>query len=178
MPCATLVTGANSVIGSLLTRTLREQLGADNVVATDIHDTCQDTSGPYERLHSLSIVQYETIARKYRVRYVFHLSGTQEENIFFGEMDPWNNTVKGLLTLFEFAKTHRVKKIFCPFYDTDPLTVEGIAAIAGEHWCRYYRHKYQLDVRTPHICRTWSNEEIIRTMLMAMREPSSVEITR
>jgi threonine 3-dehydrogenase len=177
MSYATVVTGANSVIGSLLIRTLREHYGAANVIATDIHDSCQDTSGPYERLHPLSIVQYETIARKYRVRSVFHLGGTQENNIFFGEMDSWNLTVKGVLTLMEFAKAHRVKKICCPINDNDPLTVEGIAAIAGEHWCRYYRHKYQLDVRTLHICRTWSNEEIIRTMLVAMKETSCVEIT-
>jgi threonine 3-dehydrogenase len=178
MPYVTLVTAANSATGALLTRTLHEHHGVDNVIATDIHDTSQENSGPYQRLDPLSIVQYETIARKYRVRSIFHLGNTQENNIFFGEMDPWNNGVKGLLTLLEFAKAYHVRKICCPFYNSDPLTVEGIASSAGAHWCRYYRHQYQLDVRAPQLCLSWSNEKIVRTILMAMKENSCLETNR
>ena len=169
MPYVTLVTGANNTIGALLARTLSEHYGPANVIAADIHDHSNNHNGPYERLHPLGIVQYEMIARKYRVRSIFNISGEIEENVFFSELDPWNHPLKGLLTLLAFASMHRIKKICCPFTEASPMTVAGIAAMAGEHWCNYYRHKHQMDIRTPRLRHTWTNEEIIRAMLCAMK---------
>jgi nucleoside-diphosphate-sugar epimerase len=96
---------------------------------------------------------------------IYHLAAVLSAS---GEQKPllsWDLNMKGLLNVLEIARKFKLEKIFwpssiavfgpgspkaaCPQHSlTDPATVYGISKVAGEHWCKYYRSKYKLDIRS------------------------------
>lgn len=158
-----LVVGANGQLGSVLTDALRQQLGVNRVIATDIRMPVED-SGPFELLDILDKNQLIRLVRKYRVTEVYHLAAILSAK---GEENPklaWDININGLFNVLELAKERQLKLFFpstiavfgshTPRQNTPqetiihPETVYGISKAAGENWCQYYYLKYKVDVRS------------------------------
>ncbi|GJM31364.1 MAG: L-threonine 3-dehydrogenase [Saprospiraceae bacterium] len=158
-----LIIGANGQIGSVLTETLRESLGRDKVIATDIKKPTEET-GPFELLDILDKAQLHKLIRKYKVRQIYHLAAILSAK---GEQNPkmaWDVNMVGLFNVLELAKEEKLKVFFpssiavfgshTPQQNTpqetilQPETVYGISKVSGELWCQYYFNKYGVDVRS------------------------------
>ena len=159
-----LVTGANGQIGSVLTKTLRDIHGNNQVLATDIKEPTM-INGPFEYLDILDKARLFDIIKKYRITQIYHLAAILSAT---GEKKPkfaWQINMDGLFNILEAAKELQVSKIFCPssiavfghqtprqntpqHTTLHPSSVYGISKAAGENWCQYYFNKYNLDIRS------------------------------
>lgn len=159
-----LITGANGQIGSVLTQELRQRLGDDQVVATDIRDPEQSAPGPFERLDALDDERLDQLIRQYQITTVYHLAAILSAK---GEQNPrqaWQINMESLFNVLEAARQHGLQLFFpssiavfgdnTPRRETpqdtimQPSTVYGISKVAGEQWCQYYHQKYGVDVRS------------------------------
>lgn len=162
-----LVIGAAGQLGSELTRTLADQFGGDQVIATDLRVTANELF-PYCRFEVLDVmnkVALSTLVKKEKVTQIYHLaavlSATGERNPQFA----WQLNMDSLLHVLELAKEQGLGKIYWPssiavfgpgtpkintpqFCEKNPNTVYGISKLAGEGWCNYYFEKYGVDVRS------------------------------
>ncbi|UII54114.1 L-threonine 3-dehydrogenase [Cytobacillus spongiae] len=160
-----LITGALGQIGSELTGKLREQYGADHVVATDIRKNESEAAqaGPFEILDVTDGEKMLEIAKKYQVDTVIHmaalLSATAEANPVFA----WNLNMGGLMNALETAReldgkffTPSSIGAFGPTTPKDqtpqdtiqrPTTMYGVNKVAGELLSDYYYHKFGVDTR-------------------------------
>jgi len=161
-----MITGAAGQIGSELALVLRERLGAETVLATDIvrpPDKVLDT-GPFEPLNVTERADVEKIVRKHDIDTIYHLAAILSAN---GEKAPqkaWDVNINGLYNVLETARKLGSVRIFNPSsiavfgpatpkvrtpQDTilDPTTMYGVTKVAGENLCNYYVQKYGLDVR-------------------------------
>lgn len=160
-----LVIGANGQIGSVLTRTLRQTYGQDNVIATDIHLPIDGNNYlPFEILDATDAAKMSFIIERYRITHVYHLAAILSAK---GEINPlktWDVNMICLFNVLEAARVHNLKKVFFPStiavfgsntprvntpQDTirTPETVYGMSKVAGENWCSYYNKRYGVDVR-------------------------------
>jgi len=159
-----LVVGANGQIGTVLTKSLREKFGNDNVIATDIR-VQENPEGPTEILDILDGEKLAAIVKKYKATQIYHLAAILSAS---GEKNPlrtWNINMNGLFNVLEVAKDEAIQKVFFPSsiavfgkttpkFDTpqhtnlDATTIYGISKDAGESWCQYYFLKYGVDVRS------------------------------
>ncbi|MCB0620119.1 MAG: NAD-dependent epimerase/dehydratase family protein [Saprospiraceae bacterium] len=159
-----LITGANGQIGSVLTGYLRQQLGADHVLATDIRPPERET-GPFEKLDVLDREQLGSIAKKYGVSHIYHLAAILSAK---GEQDPlgtWHINMDGLFNVLEVARELQIERVFFPssiavigegaelentpqYAALIPATVYGISKVAGELWGNYYYRRYGIDIRS------------------------------
>jgi len=159
-----LVIGANGQIGTVLTQALRERYGHDNVIASDIRESKNDTS-PFELLNILEGEELSRIVKKYKINQIYHLAAILSAS---GEQNPkrtWDINMNGLFNVLNVAKDEELCRVFFPStiaiygantpqFDTpqhtvlDPTTVYGISKVAGENWCQYYNLKYGLDIRS------------------------------
>lgn len=164
-----LVTGAGGQIGGALTSALREQYGAENVVATDlIRDRDGDQSlyqgGPFAIVDVTNRLGVLEALGDYRIDRLVHLAALLSAR---GEKDPdlaWNINVTGTLNVLSCARDLKLDQVFIPssiaVYGAGvlkdpapndsmlvPSTIYGISKVAGELLGNYYVSRYGLDVR-------------------------------
>jgi nucleoside-diphosphate-sugar epimerase len=162
-----LILGASGQIGTELVLTLRNQYGANNVVATDIKASTDEVKqgGPFELLDVLDYAALNTIIKKYGITQIYHLvallSATSEQK----QLKAWQLNMDSLFNVMELCLINNVSKLFWPssiavFGPTtpkanvpqhtiiEPTTVYGISKMAGENWAAYYHAKKGLDVRS------------------------------
>tara|TARA_B110000037_G_scaffold40411_1_gene50051 strand:+ start:123185 stop:124141 length:957 start_codon:yes stop_codon:yes gene_type:complete len=162
-----MVIGASGQIGTELVVTLRQQFGAQNVIASDVKDTVKDAfkDAPYEQLDVMDNDSLRAIVKKHGVTEIYLLaallSATAEKHPDFA----WKLNMEGLFNVLNLAKDKLIDKIFWPssiavfgsntpkdntpqYTIMEPSTVYGISKLAGERWCEYYAKQYNIDVRS------------------------------
>lgn len=162
-----LVIGASGQIGVELTHRLRSIYGNHNVVASDLREENEllKGTGPYVQLDvtNKEMLHVQVIRQNITQIYLLAaiLSATGEKNPHLA----WNLNMTGLLNVLEVAREENIAKVYWPssiavFGPTspklncpqrtviEPTTVYGISKYAGEFWCNYYHHRYNLDVRS------------------------------
>lgn len=157
-----MITGALGQIGSELTEKLRGIYGADNVLATDIRDTGEQ-SGPFSVLDVTDAQKMHDLAKDFGADTMMHmaalLSATAEEKPLLA----WNLNMGGLVNALE-ASRELGMQFFTPSsigafgpstpknntpQDTlqRPTTMYGVNKVAGELLCDYYFQKFGIDTR-------------------------------
>ncbi|MFZ9943702.1 MAG: NAD-dependent epimerase/dehydratase family protein [Bacteroidia bacterium] len=162
-----LVLGAAGQIGTDLVMRLRHDHGHNRVIASDVKYVGGELreSGPFVLA---DVLDFNTIARiidQHQVKEVYLLaallSATAEQNPKLA----WKLNMEGLFNVLDIAKEKKGMKIFWPssiavFGPTtprdqtpqhtvmEPSTVYGVSKQAGERWCEYYNHKFNIDVRS------------------------------
>ncbi len=160
-----LVIGAGGQIGIELTEALSEMYGSSCVIAADLHPTPALSNNPFETLDVLDKEQLLNIVKKHQIKQVYLLaallSATAEKNPMFA----WKLNMDGLFNILDLAKEKIIDKVYWPssiaafgpntpklntpqYTIMEPSTVYGISKQAGERWCEYYFHKYNVDVRS------------------------------
>jgi nucleoside-diphosphate-sugar epimerase len=162
-----LVLGASGQIGTDLVMRLRNDLGNENVIASDVKPGKGDLrdSGPFLTADVLDFNAIAKIISQNNVKQVYLLaallSATAEQNPKLA----WKLNMEGLFNVLDIAREKGGMKIFWPSsiavfgpttprVDTpqhtvmEPTTVYGISKQAGERWCEYYFQKYHVDVRS------------------------------
>ncbi len=162
-----LVIGAAGQLGSELTKSLSEQYGGEQVIATDLHESAR-SKFDYCRFHVLDVMNKEglrDLVKEEKISQIYHLaavlSATGEKNPLFA----WHLNMESLLSVLELAKEFKLDKIYWPssiavfgpntpkihtpqYCVKEPNTVYGISKQAGERWCEYYFQKFNVDVRS------------------------------
>ncbi len=159
-----LIIGAGGQIGAVLTETLREVYGPDNVIATDLRELGPQ-NGPVEILNALDPLALEEIVKKWKVSQIYHLAAILSAT---GEKDPmkaWEINMSSLFNVLEISRQRSLAKVYFPssiaVFGREashqmtpqnevliPETVYGISKSAGENWANYYFRRYGLDVRS------------------------------
>jgi nucleoside-diphosphate-sugar epimerase len=162
-----LVIGASGQIGVELTLELRSIYGGSNVIASDLreeNDLLKGT-GPYVSLDAMNKEMLHVQVIRQNITQIYLLAAILSAT---GEKNPnlaWNLNMQSLLNVLDIAKEEKLNKIFWPssiavFGPTspkkkcpqqtiiEPVTVYGISKYAGEFWCKYYNHRYGVDVRS------------------------------
>ncbi|MEO9004352.1 MAG: NAD-dependent epimerase/dehydratase family protein, partial [Ginsengibacter sp.] len=158
-----LVIGACGQIGVELTLELRKIYGGANVIASDLrseNDLLKGT-GPYVSLDVMNkeMLHVQIIRQNITQIYLLAaiLSATGEKNPHLA----WSLNMQSLLNVLEIAKDENIHKVYWPssiavFGPTspkikcpqqtiiEPSTVYGISKYAGEFWCNYFYHRYQV----------------------------------
>ncbi len=159
-----LVIGANGQLGSVLTKSLQQKYGKNNVIASDLR--CRDGfEGAFEVIDATNRDRIQEIVTKYKVTQIYHLAAILSAK---GEETPlktWDINMKTLFNVLEVSRINQIDKVFfpssiavfgegAPLDNTpndaylDPATVYGISKAAGENWAQYYFLRYGLDVRS------------------------------
>lgn len=158
-----LVTGATGQIGSVLLEALQARHGADRVLATDIRAP-RTPIGAFETLDILDRKRLFELVADYQVTQIYHLAAILSAK---GEQQPqqtWEINMNGLFNVLEVSRQYDIRlffpssiAVFGPDVPKEatpqdaplhPTTVYGISKAAGENWCQYYHHRYQVDVRS------------------------------
>jgi threonine 3-dehydrogenase len=159
-----LITGANGQIGKVLTTSLREVYGHNNVLSTDIRKI-PDLEPPFEFLDILNTVRMREIIGDYGITDVYHMAALLSASGEYNPLKTWNINFNAYHQLLEFAKEGLIKRLFFPstiavFGRTTPKvntpqdvpllpeTIYGISKSTGELISNYYFHKYGIDVRS------------------------------
>lgn len=159
-----LVTGCLGQIGSELVLRLREDLGNENVVATDIRMPEKLEDG--ELFEILDVMDYEkmrALVEKYQVDTLIHLAALLSAVAEAKPKFAWDLNMVGLVNALEVAREFKLKFFtpssigaFGPNTPKDetpqdtlqrPTTMYGVIKVAGELLCDYYYTKYGVDTR-------------------------------
>ena len=159
-----LVTGCLGQIGSELVLRLREDLGNENVVATDIRMPEKLEDG--ELFEILDVMDYEkmrALVEKYQVDTLIHLAALLSAVAEAKPKFAWDLNMVGLVNALEVAREFKLKfftpssiDAFGPNTPKDetpqdtlqrPTTMYGVTKVAGELLCDYYYTKYGVDTR-------------------------------
>jgi nucleoside-diphosphate-sugar epimerase len=147
-----LVLGAAGQIGTDLVMRLRKDIGSDRVIASDVKQIGGELreSGPFV---VADVLDFNTIARI--------IDQHQVKEVYLA----WKLNMEGLFNVLDIAKEKKGMKVFWPssiavFGPTtprdqtpqhtvmEPTTIYGVSKQAGERWCEYYNHKFNVDVRS------------------------------
>lgn len=159
-----LVTGCLGQIGSELVLRLREDLGNENVIATDIRMPEKLEDG--ELFEILDVMDYEkmrALVEKYQVDTLIHLAALLSAVTEAKPKFAWDLNMVGLVNALEVAREFKLKFFtpssigaFGPNTPKDetpqdtlqrPTTMYGVTKVAGELLCDYYYTKYGVDTR-------------------------------
>lgn len=159
-----LVTGCLGQIGSELVLRLREDLGNENVIATDIRMPEKLENG--ELFEILDVMDYEkmrALVEKYQVDTLIHLAALLSAVAEAKPKFAWDLNMVGLVNALEVAREFKLKFFtpssigaFGPNTPKDetpqdtlqrPTTMYGVTKVAGELLCDYYYTKYGVDTR-------------------------------
>ncbi|WP_053766065.1 L-threonine 3-dehydrogenase [Enterococcus hirae] len=159
-----LVAGCLGQIGSELVLRLREDLGNENVVATDIRMPEKLEDG--ELFEILDVMDYEkmrALVEKYQVDTLIHLAALLSAVAEAKPKFAWDLNMVGLVNALEVAREFKLKFFtpssigaFGPNTPKDetpqdtlqrPTTMYGVTKVAGELLCDYYYTKYGVDTR-------------------------------
>ncbi|EOE6430102.1 L-threonine 3-dehydrogenase [Enterococcus hirae] len=159
-----LVTGCLGQIGSELVLRLREDLGNENVVVTDIRMPEKLEDG--ELFEILDVMDYEkmrALVEKYQVDTLIHLAALLSAVAEAKPKFAWDLNMVGLVNALEVAREFKLKFFtpssigaFGPNTPKDetpqdtlqrPTTMYGVTKVAGELLCDYYYTKYGVDTR-------------------------------
>ena len=159
-----LVIGSSGQFGSILTKSLQEKFGVNNVVATDINENSQ-FNGHFEILDALDYDAIFDIVVRNEITQIYHLAAILSAK---GESDPlrtWEININSFLNVLNVSVKLKIQKVFfpssiavfgpiigrkCAFQSSilTPITVYGVSKVAGENWSNYYFEKYGLDIRS------------------------------
>ena len=162
-----LIIGACGQIGTELTTTLRAQLGAEQVIASDIREgnELMMNQGPFELLDATDFSAIQALVLKYEIDTVYLMAAMLSATAEKFPAKAWELNMNSLFHVLNLAKEGQIKKVFWPssiavFGKTtpsnntpqmtvmEPSTVYGISKQAGERWCEYYYNNYGVDVRS------------------------------
>lgn len=161
-----LVTGALGQIGSELAEKLAQIYGSEHILITDIREPEHNHLDiPYQKLDVNDEQAITDIVINNQITEVYHLAAMLSATAEKYPIQGWNLNTNSLLTFLELAKDKKLSKIFWPSSIavfgrgaaadmtpqeevTNPLSMYGVAKIAGEGFCEIYHQKYGVDVRS------------------------------
>lgn len=161
-----LITGALGQLGSEIALELRNRIGNDNVVLSDIRDDVNVdlvAGGPFYCFDVRDGQKLSEVVRKHRIDTIFHLAALLSATAEQAPREAWDLNMNGLLVVLELAREEgcavftpssigsfgpTTPKDFTP-QDTlqRPVSIYGVTKVAGEVLCDYYHHKYGVDTR-------------------------------
>ena len=160
-----LVTGALGQIGTELCQALRERIGAEGVVASDIREVeghSAITDGPFQILDVLDKAAMAELITSEGIDTIYHMAAILSA---IGEKDPalcQRINIGGLSNVLDLAREHGMRvyapssiAVFgpdCPKMapqdaELHPTTVYGVTKVAGELMADYYHDVHGVDVR-------------------------------
>lgn len=160
-----LILGASGMVGVGLATELRKKYGEENVFTSDIKDPSPALAGGlFVKLDATDKNSIAQFVDKEKITTIYHLAALLSVG---GEANPelcWNLNVGSLRGVLDLGVEKNLK-IFWPssiaaFGPTtprdntpqhtvlEPTTMYGVTKYAGELLCRYYKHRYGLDVRS------------------------------
>ncbi|MDR0297988.1 MAG: NAD-dependent epimerase/dehydratase family protein [Streptococcaceae bacterium] len=161
-----LITGALGQIGSELTERLRHNLGADNVIATDIReikDAPTVSGGRFELLDVLDGERMLSLAKENGVDTIIHLASLLSAVAEAKPQVAWHLNMGGLINSLETARKLGLQHFspssiaaFGPSTPMDntpqvtiqrPTTMYGVTKVAMELLGDYYFTKFGVDTR-------------------------------
>jgi nucleoside-diphosphate-sugar epimerase len=162
-----MVIGASGQIGVELTLALRKIYGSSQVIASDLREEnpLLHGTGPYVSIDVMNKEMLHVQVIRQNVTQIYLLAAILSAT---GEKNPhlaWHLNMQGLLNVLDIAREEKLHKVYWPssiavFGPTspkkdcpqktviEPSTVYGISKYAGEFWCNYFFHKYDVDVRS------------------------------
>ncbi|WP_062056185.1 NAD-dependent epimerase/dehydratase family protein [Aquimarina longa] len=164
METVVLVIGANGQLGSVLTESLIQKFGKNNVIASDLNPR-KEYEGIFEVIDATNIDRIQEVVTQYKVTQIYHLAAILSAK---GEETPlrtWDINMQTLFNVLEVSRKNTIEKVFYPSSIAvfgegapldktpnnaylDPATVYGISKASGENWAQYYFMRYGLDVRS------------------------------
>jgi len=153
-----LVTGAAGQLGSALTAALRNELGADAVLATDIRKPEKPTTlgkGPFQELDILSRDDLRNVLKNESIATVYHMAAIKSNEAEKRRAAAWNANVNGLYNVLDALKEQENAKLLFPSSIAafgpdggDPRCLYGVSKRTGEMMCGFFRNRFGLDTRS------------------------------
>lgn len=173
-----MVTGALGQIGSELVVKLRNEYGADNVLATDVRNisSAVSESGPFKILDVTDGEKMHELAKDFQADTMIHMAALLSATAEAKPLLAWNLNMGGLVNALEASRDLNMQ-FFTPSsigafgpstpkkntpQDTlqRPTTMYGVNKVSGELLCDYYFHKFGLDTRSVRFPGLISNETL------------------
>jgi nucleoside-diphosphate-sugar epimerase len=153
-----LVTGALGQIGSELVAALRERLGAERIIASDLRTVPPQAPaglGPYDQI-------LEAV-RRHEIGTIYHLAALLSARAEEQPQVAWSVNMGGLYNVLEAARQYGCQVFFpssigafgpsTPRDRTPQVTVQrpstmyGVTKVSGELLCDYYAARFGVDTR-------------------------------
>jgi nucleoside-diphosphate-sugar epimerase len=161
-----LVTGALGQIGSELVPALRQQFGAEHIIASDLRTVPpQGLAGqvPYELVDCAQPYQILEVVRRYEVGTIYHLAALLSAVAEEKPQVAWSVNMGGIYNVLEVARQYGCQVFFPssigafgPSTPRDhtpqvtiqrPTTMYGVTKVSGELLCDYYAARFGVDTR-------------------------------